>query len=79
VTHAEWDAARTAPALSYVEGRVTSKLTHLARFALLGGMGSVVASALTRDAGSAGVATLLLLVAFGAGYLRRMNLGRWFF
>jgi hypothetical protein len=34
--------------------------------------------ALTRDAGFAGLATFLLLLAFGAGYLRRINVGRWF-
>lgn len=79
VSETDWNAARTSPALSHVDGRVTSKLTHTARFTLVGGVGCLMGLVLTRDAGFAGLATFFLLLAFGAGYLRRMNLGRWFF
>ncbi|HVY28351.1 MAG TPA: hypothetical protein VHB79_17470 [Polyangiaceae bacterium] len=79
VTRAEWDAAHERPPLSQVQGRATSKLTHAARFSLLAGVGSVIALMLTRDAGFAGLAVVLLLVAWGAAFLRRMNVGRWFF
>ena len=78
VSRADWDAARTAPVFSHVEGRATSKLTHTARFTLVAGVGCLTGLVLTRDAGFAGLATVFLLVAFGAGYLRRMTLGRWF-
>jgi len=79
VTRAEWDAAHERPPAWQVQGGATSKLTHAARLSLLAGLGSVIGLALTRDAGWAGLATVLLLVAFGAGFLRRMNMGRWFF
>lgn len=78
MTRAEWDAARTNPPSALVEGRATSKLTYVARVALLAGVGCLVASFLTREAGLVGVAVVSLLVAWGAGYLRRMGVGRWF-
>lgn len=78
VSRADWDAARASPALSYAEGGATSKLTHVARFALVAGLGCLIALVPTRDAGFAGLATFFLLLAFGAGYVRRINVGRWF-
>lgn len=78
VTQAEWEAARNSPVLARVEGSRTSKLTHMARFTLLAGVSSLVGLWLTRDGGFAGLAVALLLVALGAGYLRRMSVGRWF-
>lgn len=78
VSREDWDAARASSVLAHVEGRATSKLTHTARFALVAGVAGLMGLALTRDAGFAGLATFLLLLALGAGYLRRINVGRWF-
>lgn len=78
VSRADWDAARASPALSQVEGRATSKLTHIARLTLVAGVGGFIALVLTRDAGFGGPAAFFLLLAFGAGYLRRLSVGRWF-
>jgi hypothetical protein len=79
VTQAEWDAAHRRPAIFQLEGCVTSKVTYVARSALLAGAGCAVGLLLTKEAGLAGLSSVLLLVAFGAGFLRRMNVGRWFF
>lgn len=78
VSQAEWEAARAAPPLASFKGRRTSKLTVVARVALIGGVGCVLGAFLGRDAGLAGLATVLLLLAFGAGVVRRASVGRWF-
>ncbi len=78
VTAADWEAARTNPAVVWIDCRGTSKVTYVARLALIAGLGCLIGLWRTRDVDFAAVATPLLLVGFGAGFVRRMHVGRWF-
>ena len=79
VNEAEFAAVFETEPLAVVQGKQTSRTTHVARIALLLGTASVVGLALTRNGAFAAVGSMFLLVAFGAGWLRQMTLGRWFF
>lgn len=78
VTEAEWEAAQVSPPVVRVEGRGTLRVTYVARIALFFSVGCLVGLLLTRDGGFAGLAVAALLVALGAGFLRRAAVGRWF-
>jgi hypothetical protein len=77
-TQGEWEAAQALPPVATLEGSKTSKLTLFARAGLVLGAASLVGLALSRDGGFAGLAIACLLFAFGAGYVRKVTLGRWF-
>jgi hypothetical protein len=78
VTSADWEAARQKPAVIRIPGRATSNLTYAARLTLIAGVGCLLGFGLTRNAGFGGIGAALLLVALGAGFLRRIQVGRWF-
>jgi hypothetical protein len=78
VNEAEFAAVFEAEPLAIVHGNQISRVTHVARIALLLAAASVVGLALTRNAAFAAVGTILLLMAFGAGWLRQITHGRWF-
>jgi len=78
VSEAEWQVTRASAPLGSVEGRATSMLTHCARGMLALGMAALLGRLWRPSSGFAALATVSLLVAFCAGYLRRRALGRWF-
>jgi len=79
VNEAEFAAAYDKQPLTTVQGKRISRVTHVARIALLLGAASVVGLALTRNGAFVGVGAMFLIVAFGAGWLRQLTHGRWFF
>jgi len=79
VTEAEFFAVFDTEPLATVPGNRTSRVTHVARGALLLGAASLLGLVLTRNGLLAIVATMSLVVALGAGWLRQITHGRWFF
>jgi hypothetical protein len=78
VTPAAWNAAQARPPFTTLDGSKTSKLTWFARLALVAAIGSVAGLLATRASDFGGLAVACWLFAFGAGYVRRLTLGRWF-
>src|SRR6478736_116424 len=79
VNEAEFAAVFETEPFAIVQGKQISRTTHVARIALFLGTASVVGLALTRNGAFAAAGSTFLLVALGAGWLRQMTLGRWFF
>ncbi|WP_426749790.1 hypothetical protein [Myxococcus sp. Y35] len=81
MTEAELDAARAASVIGSVEGRKVSKLAVFARATLLGGVACLFGAIMSLGRARAdwlGFAFALMFLAFGAGFIRRSHLGRWF-
>jgi hypothetical protein len=70
VNEAQFAAVFEAEPLAIVQGKRISRVTHVARIALLLAAASVVGLALTRNGAFAAVGTILLLVAFFSEQLR---------